>query len=92
MVLLPGNRVFLLFDTTHLFKNIYNDSRLRENFICMSLSAENESHTLLASFAHILFDLELGKAPKMAHKLCEWHINYVRKSLIPHPSRKRICS
>ena len=60
-----------------MFKNVYNDFRLRENFICPPLSAENERHTLLASFAHIcqLFDFELRKAPKMVHKLCDKIIN-----------------
>ena len=49
----PGNRIFLLFDPTHLFKNIYNNFRTKENFICPSMTNDQESDVTLASFAHI---------------------------------------
>ena len=72
-----GNRIYLLFDPTHLFENIYNNFRNKENFICPSMANKEETDVTLVSFAHIreLFDIEKGKRPKMAHKLSEKVIN-----------------
>ena len=72
-----GNRIYMHFDPTHLFKNIYNNFRNKENFICPSMVNKEETDVTLASFAHIreLFGIEKGKRPKMAHKLSEKVIN-----------------
>ena len=73
-----GSRIYLLFDPTHLFKNIYNNFRNKENFIYHSIVNKEETDVTLASFAHIreLFDIEKGNRPKMmAHKLSEKVIN-----------------
>ena len=52
--LFPCNLIYLLFDPTHLFKNISNNFKTKDNFSCPSMPIKQESDALLASFAHIL--------------------------------------
>ena len=61
--------VFPMFDTTHCFKNLFNNFVNHKVFKCPPFSTENDGFT--ASFSHIklLYDMELGKPMKMAHRL-----------------------
>ena len=63
--------IFLLFDTIHLFKNIYCNLLNYGIFICPSF--EEDNRYLTAKFSHVaeLYDLELKIGMKRAHKLTE---------------------
>ena len=67
----PGNRIFLLFDPTHLFKNIYNNFRTKENFICPSMTNDQESDVTLASFASYLTSRKRNDQ--------RWHMSNLKK-------------
>ncbi|QQP35180.1 Putative LOC101234561, partial [Caligus rogercresseyi] len=62
-----GQPLFLLFDMVHLFKNFFTNLMRRKNFKCPDFQGEGMS----ASFDHVkrLYELELGKPIKVAHKL-----------------------
>lgn len=66
---LQGKRLFLLFDPVHGFKNMYNNFESRERFVCPDFN--DFSKVIFPTFKHVreLFELELGKPVKMAHKL-----------------------
>ena len=62
--------IFLLFDTVHLFKNIYCNFLKYGIFVCPSFEEDGQ---LTAKFAHIvqLYNIELTTPVKRAHKLVE---------------------
>ncbi len=66
---LPGKPLFLVFDSVHDFKNIYNNFQTRRTFVFPSL--EQDGKKLTAQFNHLeeLYKLELLKPAKMAYKL-----------------------
>jgi hypothetical protein len=72
----PGTKVFLMFDSVHIFKNIYNNLLNRRAFLCPPF----EGKTISASFKHVedVFKKEMGKPVKYAHKLSD-------KVLAPQP-------
>ena len=69
---LQATPLHLLFDSTHNFKNAYNNFQTRKTFKLPPFPGEGEE-TFFADFSHIeaLFQKELGKPVKMAHKLSE---------------------
>ncbi|QQP39506.1 Putative LOC101234561, partial [Caligus rogercresseyi] len=62
-----GQSMFLLFDVVHLFKNFFTNLLRRKHFDCPDF----QGIRMNASFAHVksLYELELGKPIKVAHKL-----------------------
>ena len=85
-------KIFLLFGTVHLFKNIYNNFLKYLIFEYPTFPVKdssiqvNNDETTLANSGHIkqLYYLELGKPMKMAHKLID-------KVLNPSPLEKNKC-
>ena len=69
-----GNNIYLLYDTVHLFKNVYNNFLNKESFCCPTLDGTGILHP---NFAHIreLYHLEVRKVPKIAHKLTDVVLN-----------------
>ncbi len=67
---LPNKKIFLLFDSVHNFKNIYNNFMNRQIFVCPPFKNEEIGSP---SFRHLetLHNIEKGKPIKMAHKLTE---------------------
>jgi len=67
---LNGEKIFLLFDPVHIFKNIYNNFVNRKIFDCPEFDGETIGQ---AEFSHIeeLFHIECGKPIRMAFKLSE---------------------
>ena len=65
------NLIFFLFDTIHLFKNIYCNLVNYGIFVCPSF--EQDQGSITAKFSHIvqLYHLELISPVKRAHKLTE---------------------
>ncbi len=72
--------IHLLFDSTHNFKNIYNNFQTRRSFALpapkkdpQDTEKEKEKEELRAEFSHIeeLYKKELGKPVKLAYKLSE---------------------
>ena len=63
-------KLFLLFDMTHNFKNIYNNFMKRKQFVCPKFGSIDIG---MPKFEHIvqLYNLELGKPLKIAYKLYE---------------------
>ena len=76
-----GKKIFLLFDSTHLLKNIYHNFRGKECFVCPppNFSSDDASSktNLYPNFAHVreLQHVEMGKPIKIAHKLNDKVIN-----------------
>ena len=76
-------KIFLLFDTVHLFKNMYNNFLKYLIFdypkfpVKDSSMQVNDDETILANSGHIkqLYNLELGKPVKMAEKLNDKVLN-----------------
>ncbi len=66
-----GNRIFLIFDPVHNFKNIYNSFEKRGTLLYPDFYGSGQ--VFEASFDHVreLYNLELGKPAKIAHKLTE---------------------
>ena len=83
----PGQKIFLLIDPIHPFKNFYNNFMVYEIFSYPNfqdiVDSGTTSNIFQANFAHIrqLCDLELGKPVKGAHKLND-------KVLNPYTSEK----
>jgi hypothetical protein len=65
----PGSKIFLIFDSVHLFKNVYNNFLNRREFVCPPF----EGSALSAKFKHVedLYRMELSRAVKYAHKLTD---------------------
>jgi hypothetical protein len=61
----PGSKVFLMFDSVHIFKNIYNNLLNRRQFLCPPFEGKNIS----ACFKHVedVYKKEMGKPVKYAH-------------------------
>ena len=76
-----GKKIFLLFDTTHLLKNIYHNFRNKETFICppfnFGLDDSPSKFNIHPNFAHVrqLQDIEIGHPVKIAHKLNDKVLN-----------------
>ncbi len=68
-LLLPVTPMFLLFDSTHNFKNIYNNFVNKKEFLFPGFEKGEVPFT--ACFCHLeeLYQLELGKPVKIAYKL-----------------------
>lgn len=66
----PENRIFLLIDSTHNFKNIKNNFQNKKVFTCPSFQGKSMDNV---KYDHVqaLFEKEQGKAVKMAHKLSD---------------------
>ncbi len=66
---IPNDKLFLLFDSVHNFKNIFNNFNNRKEFV----APDFEGKKMHANFSHIeaLYEFELGKPVKMAYKLSE---------------------
>jgi hypothetical protein len=64
-----GSRIFLLFDSVHIFKNVFNNFLNRKNFKCPAFGGTDVS----ASFHHVeeLYQKEKGNPIKYAHKLSD---------------------
>jgi hypothetical protein len=72
----PGEKIFLLFDPTHLFKNYYSNFFNKKIFSCPDF----DDQKVQPNFQHIkdLYEKELRKPVKIAHKL-------VQKVISPRP-------
>ena len=76
-----GKKIFLLFDTTHLLKNIYHNFRGKEAFVCPPFNFDTEDGpsklNMHPNFAHVrqLYEIEMGKPVKIAHKLNDKVLN-----------------
>ena len=70
---ISDEKIYMLYDTAHLFKNAYNNF-VKENFVCPTLDLDGE---LYPNFSHIkgLYTMKLGKVQKMAHKLTDKVLN-----------------
>ena len=68
-----GCLMFCLYDTVHLFKNIYNNWANKKLFVCPNVDENGEKSELKPNFHHLeeLYELEHGMFPKMAHKLTD---------------------
>ena len=62
-----GLKIFPLYDAPHIFKCFYNLFMTRSTFMIPSFGDFDE---MKADFSHIrkLYEIELGKSPKLAHK------------------------
>jgi len=71
-----GEKIFLLFDTTHNVKNIYNNFERKKNFEIPSFPGIL-SQNISPDFSHCvkLYELEKGKPIKYAHKLRKNFLN-----------------
>ena len=69
----PGNRIFLFFDPTYLFKNFDSNFINKKYYECPDFDGK----TLKPDMQHIpnVYNLELGKAPKIAHRLSDKVLN-----------------
>ena len=71
------SKIFACYDTTHLFKNLYNNWRNTRSFECPSFESftgDNMAEdTIFPSFIHLeeLYEIEKGQLEKMAYKLNE---------------------
>ncbi len=63
--------IFLLFDSVHNFKNVYNNFQTRKQFEFPAMTDSQTEQT--ASFFHLedLYSIEMGKPVKMAYKLSD---------------------
>ena len=64
-----ANRIFLLFDPTHLFKNFYCNLINKEYFECPTF----EGIVMKPNVQHIndIYNIELGRNPKIAYRLSD---------------------
>ena len=85
-----SNLVFLLFDTVHLFKNLYNNLLKYGLFVCPSFKEEEEDVFYTAKFSHVvqIYKMELGNPVKKGHKLTEKVLH--PSSIEKHPARQRM--
>ena len=69
----PGSKIFPFFDTSHLFKNFYNNWMAKGTFQCPLMDEEQMNKTIHPSFSHLreLYDIEKGRPEKLAYKLTE---------------------
>ncbi len=74
--LIESKKIFLLFDSTHLLKCVYNNFREREGFVIPNEEGQWPPN-LYPNFHDIklLMDIELGKPLKIAHKLTDKVVN-----------------
>ena len=73
-----NEKLFLLFDYTHNFKNIYNNFIGRERMNVPTVGFESIlGHSCIAQFSHIrrLYALEEGKVLKVGHGLKKVSLN-----------------
>ena len=63
-------KIFLLFDTTHLFNNVDNNWLKRIDFQCPTFITDDKKKYMLPSFPHIneLYELEKRKHEQMARR------------------------
>ena len=63
------NRIFLLFDPVHIFKNFYNNFINKKFFVCPLF----ENEVLKPNMEHVIdiYKTELGKSVKIAHRLSD---------------------
>ncbi len=67
----PEKELFLIFDSVHDFKNLYNNFQTRKVFCCPTF--DSRQGLLHPSFHHVeeLYKLEWGKPAKIAYKLSD---------------------
>ena len=67
-----GKKIFLLFDSTHLLKCIYNNFRNKGTFVC-----PDGGKNIYPDFDYIkeVLEIELGQPVKIAHKLTDKVLN-----------------
>ena len=67
------SKILLLFDPTHLFKNVYNNWLKKINFQCPTFIIDDKKKDMLPSLSHIneLYEPEKGKHEKMAYNISE---------------------
>ena len=79
-------KIFMSFDPTQLFKNVYNNWLPKINFQCPTFITDHKKKDMLASFLHIneLYEPEKGKHLKMAYKISEQvlHPQVIEKSSV----------
>ena len=70
---LPGSQNFPFYDSTHLFKNVYNNWSNYNTFKCPLMDPNESKQDISPSFSVLkeLYELEKGKPQKMAFKLNE---------------------
>jgi hypothetical protein len=68
-----NSKIFLLFDSVHVFKNLYNNLINRKVFKCPPFAGEPVSAN--AQHTRDLYELEMGRSVKYAHKLTERVLN-----------------
>jgi hypothetical protein len=68
-----GSKIFLLFDSVHAFKNIYNNLINKGEFKCPPFAGK----PMAAKAQHVrdLYQLEMGRSVKYGHKLTERVLN-----------------
>lgn len=68
-----GSKMFLLFDSVHIFKNVYNNLLNRKEFKCPPF----EGKSLTANVEHVqqIYRLEMGRPVRYAHKLTDRVLN-----------------
>ena len=64
-----GSKIFLLYDSVHIFKNLYTNFLRKRKFTCPDFQGEKIS----ADWSHLeqLYKLELDKPLRIAHKLSD---------------------
>ena len=70
----PGERIFLLFDPVHIFKNYYNNFVNRKYFECPDF----DGTVVKPNMQHIreIYTLELLRSVKIAHRLSDKVLNH----------------
>ena len=66
-------RIYLLFDSVHIFKNLYNNLLNKKEFKCPPFGGEELSAAV--QHVHDLFKSELGRSVRYAHKLTDKVLN-----------------
>lgn len=70
-----SKKIFLLFDSVHIFKNMYNNLLNKEIFVCPTFQDGGEE--ISAEMKHVkeLYEAEMGQGIKYAHKLTDKVLN-----------------
>ena len=66
----PNKHIFLLLDTVHNFKNIYNNSISKKEFICSPFINKKIGNSKISHIQKV-YNMELVKPLKIAHRLSE---------------------
>lgn len=69
----PDSRIYLLFDSVHVFKNCYNNLLNKKDFKCPDF--QNKKVSASKSHVQALYNQELGNPVRYAHKLNDKVLN-----------------